>query len=187
MPPSRTDKRKKLTEAAVELAYRQGFFKTTIADLAQESGVPIGNVYYYFKTKDEIGDAVLEHRRGEFSALRERLEQLESPKARLAAFVTMTVNNRENVAAHGCPMGSLCAELLKDGGELGRHSNTLFAQPMAWMEAQFRSLGKGGQSGALALHLQSALQGVSLVAQSFGDPSLIETEAQHLHAWIESL
>ena len=53
-------KRARLVEAAVNLAYRQGYTRTTIADIAKESGVPLGNVYYYFKTKDDIATAILD-------------------------------------------------------------------------------------------------------------------------------
>ena len=56
------DKRSRLIEAAVKLVHRQGFNKTTLADIALESEVPLGNVYYYFKTKDDIGQALIEYR-----------------------------------------------------------------------------------------------------------------------------
>jgi TetR/AcrR family transcriptional regulator, transcriptional repressor for nem operon len=31
----------------------KGVERTTLADVAQAADVPVGNVYYYFKTKDE--------------------------------------------------------------------------------------------------------------------------------------
>jgi AcrR family transcriptional regulator len=34
--------------------YRQGASATTLADVAQAADVPLGNVYYYFKTKDDL-------------------------------------------------------------------------------------------------------------------------------------
>jgi AcrR family transcriptional regulator len=187
MSENKTDKRARLTQSAVELAYRQGFRKTTIADLAEEADVPLGNIYYYFKTKDEIGEAIVDHRLAQFEQLRDRVDRMDSPKDRLLAFVRMTLDNREVVAVRGCPMGSLCAELLKDGGALAERSNALFARPMDWLEAQFRALGKGGESAALALHLQAAMQGVSLLAQSYRNPELVEIEARHLKAWIDAL
>ena len=130
MPKTKIDKRSRLIEAAVELAYRQGFRKTTLADVSVEAKVPLGNVYYYFKTKDAIGEAILHHRLSQFHRMRDRLDKIESPKARLLSFVQMTVDNRAVVARRGCPMGSLCAELLKDGGALAEGSNALFAEPM---------------------------------------------------------
>jgi AcrR family transcriptional regulator len=113
------DKRSRLTSAALELAYRQGYQRSTIADIAEEASVPVGNVYYYFKTKDDIGDAIIDRRLWEFARLRERLDKLSTPKERLLGFIDMTSNNRETVAIRGCPFGSLSAEFLKLGGKLG--------------------------------------------------------------------
>ena len=55
--PRKTDKRVRLIEAAKVLIHQQGFHLTTLADIAQEADVPLGNVYYYFKTKEAIGEA----------------------------------------------------------------------------------------------------------------------------------
>src|SRR5258708_5168839 len=52
------DKRTRLNETAMKLAYRNGFRETSLADIAQAAHVPVGNVYYYFKTKEELGEAV---------------------------------------------------------------------------------------------------------------------------------
>ena len=53
------DKRTRLIETAMNLAYRNGFRETSLADIAQAAHVPVGNVYYYFKTKEELGEAVV--------------------------------------------------------------------------------------------------------------------------------
>jgi TetR/AcrR family transcriptional regulator, transcriptional repressor for nem operon len=60
--PRKTDKRVRLVDAAKALIHRQGFNLTTLADIAQEADVPLGNVYYYFKTKEAIGEAVITNR-----------------------------------------------------------------------------------------------------------------------------
>ena len=180
-------KREKLVSAAVELAYRQGYRKTTLADLAEESQVPLGNIYYYFKTRDDIGNAILDCRQGEFVAMRDSLLALDTPLARLKAFVEMTIANAPLVAQRGCPMGSLAAELLKDGGELARRARALMADPMAWMAEQFAAMGHESDADDLALQLQSALQGASLLAQSFGEAEPLEREGRRLKAWIEGL
>jgi TetR/AcrR family transcriptional repressor of nem operon len=181
------DKRSRLTSAALELAYRQGYQRSTIADIADEASVPLGNVYYYFKTKDDIGYAIIDRRLWEFAQLRERLDKLDNAKERLLGFIDMTLNNRATVAVRGCPFGSISAEFLKLGGELATRSKAMLAEPLAWMEAQFRQLGQGDKAFALAVHLQSTLRGVSLLAQSFGDPRLIEIEAEHLKDWLAAM
>ena len=53
-------KRQRLIAAASQLLHQQGVEKTTLADIAQAADVPAGNVYYYFKTKDDIIAAVVE-------------------------------------------------------------------------------------------------------------------------------
>src|SRR5277367_2099027 len=58
MPRTKTDSRARLIEAAVKVTYQHGFETTALADIAEEARVPLGNVYYYFKTKDEIGEAI---------------------------------------------------------------------------------------------------------------------------------
>jgi TetR/AcrR family transcriptional regulator, transcriptional repressor for nem operon len=55
------------------------------------------------------------------------------------------------------------------------------------MGAQFKSLGKGSDSRGLAVHLLSAMQGVSVLAHTFHDPSMIEREAERLKQWIRAL
>ena len=181
------DKRSRLIQTAVKLAYRQGFRKTTLADIANESQVPLGNVYYYFKTKDEIGDAILQHRFSQLEAQREEWERNEAPKERLHAFVQMTFNNRELLARGGCPIGTLCSELQKEGGELADKARPLLGGLLAWIEKQFKALGKGRESAGLALHLLSALQGVSLLAHISGNSKLVILETGRLKAWIDSL
>lgn len=180
-------KRERLVQAAVDLAYRRGYSATTLADLAAEAEVPLGNIYYYFKTRDEIGDVVLDHREGEFDRLRDRLDQLDTPLARLEAFLQMSMANAPMVASFGCPMGSLTAELLKAGGSLGERSSALLARPMAWMAEQFSAMGHADEADALALQLQSSLQGASLLAYSFRDASLLQREAERLRGWLRSL
>src|SRR2546422_147818 len=81
------DKRTRLIETAMNLAYRNGFRETSLADIAQAAHVPVGNVYYYFKTKEELGEAVVERRLAQFREFREEIDRLSSPKERLFAFV----------------------------------------------------------------------------------------------------
>jgi TetR/AcrR family transcriptional repressor of nem operon len=51
---TRPGKRERLLGAAADLLYRQGVEKTTLADIAQAADVALGNIYYYFKTKDAM-------------------------------------------------------------------------------------------------------------------------------------
>jgi AcrR family transcriptional regulator len=61
-----------LVAAARELVYRQGVERTTLADIAQVADVRLGNVYYYFKTQDDIVAAVVQAQRLERSTRSQR-------------------------------------------------------------------------------------------------------------------
>jgi AcrR family transcriptional regulator len=187
MPKWKADNRTRLLQAAEKVTYRHGFAKTAIADIAKEARVPLGNVYYYFKTKDEIGDAIVERRVSRFRKLLRDLDKADSPKERLCGFVQIKINNREGLARSGCPVGTMCSELHKHGGAVAKKSTVLFAEALAWMEAQFRALGKGADSRGLAVHLLSATQGVSVLAHTFHDPGMVTSEAARLKEWIRSL
>src|SRR3982074_3436981 len=153
MAKTRADNRTRLLQAAEKATYRYGFGKTALADIAQEARVPLGNVYYYFKTKDDIGGAIVDLRVSRFKKLLQQLDKADSPKERLCGFVQIKINNRETLARSGCPVGTLCSELHKHGGPVARKSTLLFAEALGWMERQFQALGQGADSRGLAVHL----------------------------------
>jgi AcrR family transcriptional regulator len=183
----KADSRTRLLRAAEKITYRQGFGSMALADIAEEARVPLGNIYYYFKTKDAIGGAIVEQRVSRFKKLLQELDKAGSPKERLCGFVQIKINNREGLARSGCPVGTLCSELHKHGGAVAKKSAALFAEALAWMEVQFKALGKGANSRGLAVHLLSATQGVSVLAHTFHDPGMIEMEAARLKDWIRAL
>ena len=187
MPSRKLDKRTRLLEAASRLVHRQGFNKTTLADIAAEAEVPLGNIYYYFKTKEEIGSALIGERTCSVRNLIEEWNQLPEPRRRVLAFIEMTAASRKSVAQSGCPVGSLCQELNKEGGALAGEAAGIFTVVLGWLEEQFRLLGTGKKAADHALHLVSALQGVGLLTNAFDDPRLMLREAARLKEWVAAL
>jgi TetR/AcrR family transcriptional regulator, transcriptional repressor for nem operon len=187
MAKARSEKRARLIRTAAKLAYRHGFRETSLADIAEAAKIPVGNVYYYFKTKDEIGEAIVEQRLLEVQALREQWDKAGSPKERLQACVENTLGNRDMLARGGCPIGTLCTELHKEGGPLAEKSAALFREPLAWIEDQFRADGHGDNSRGFAIHLLSALQGVSVLAHGARESDLVVMETKRLQDWIRAL
>jgi len=185
--PTTTNSRTRLAYAAMNVTYRNGFGSAALADIAKEARVPLGNVYYYFKTKDEIGEAIINLRVSRLAKLLDKLDRLDSPTERLCGFVQLKIDNRKELARLGCPVGSLCSELHKHGGPIAKKSTVLFTHALDWLESQFKALGKGAESRGLAVHLLSSTQGVSLLAHTFRDPGLITMEAARLKRWIREL
>jgi AcrR family transcriptional regulator len=180
------DKRQRLVEGACLVLHQQGVEKTTLADIAQAADVPVGNVYYYFKTKDELVQAAIDARAQEIETALATFDRHRSPKARLKAFVKLITAQREVAARYGCPQGSLSSELNKRDDGLGQAGTKLMQLWIDWAERQFRAMGRR-DAHDLAVALIASYQGITLLANTFRDPELIVREAQRLERWIDSL
>jgi TetR/AcrR family transcriptional repressor of nem operon len=185
-PGPKRDKRQRLVVGAREVIHQQGVEKTTIADIAQSAEVPVGNVYYYFKTKDELVEAAIESHAGDVRALLDSLERHRTPQARLKGLVRALTDQREVGAQYGCPLGSLCSELDKRTDGLDRTCAQLLELPIDWAEQQFRQMGRR-DARDLAVALIAAYQGIALLTNTFRDPQLMTREARRLDRWIDSL
>ena len=179
-------KRQRLVDGARQVIHQQGVEKTTIADIARAADVPVGNVYYYFKTKDDLVDATIASLAAEVRAQLESLERHRTPQARLKALVRELTAQRELTADYGCPMGSLCSELDKRPGGLDRQCSELLRLPVDWAERQFRQLGRR-DARDLAVALIASYQGIALLTNTFRDPQLMTREGRRLERWIDSL
>lgn len=184
--PRISDKREKLVEAARSLIHRNGYRQTSIADIAEASGVPLGNIYYYFKTKDDLVSAAINQRRDINRQWYAQLDTSPSPTARLLQLLRDTRGAIDIMTAHGCPVGSLCQELDKSPSAVSGEVDAVLKEQIDWVAGQFVQLGQA-DGNALALQFISRLQGAILVAHALKDPAIIETEIDRLQAWIDSL
>ncbi|HLF67622.1 MAG TPA: TetR/AcrR family transcriptional regulator [Gammaproteobacteria bacterium] len=185
--PRKTDKRVRLVDAAKALIHRQGFNLTTLADIAQEADVPLGNVYYYFKTKEAIGEAVIANRGRELHDALQTWEKAANVKERLLAYVQFEVDNAEETAMSGCPVGGLCQELAKQGGSLADAAAKLLGDTMLWVEKQFQGMGMGEASRGLAMQFVAAVQGNALLTNTFKDPKILANLKVSLSKWLDKV
>jgi AcrR family transcriptional regulator len=179
-------KRERLIDGARQALHAQGVEGTTLADIANVADVPVGNVYYYFKTKDDLIEAVIDAHADEITTTLAGLEHHRTPKARLRAFVRMLTEQRELAARYGCPQGSLCSELDKRNDELSRSCSQLMTLPIDWAERQFDAMGRR-DARELAVALIASYQGVALLANTFREPELMAREGRRLERWIDAL
>jgi TetR/AcrR family transcriptional regulator, transcriptional repressor for nem operon len=182
----RGGKRERLVASARDLLHRQGVQRTTLTEVAEAADVPPGNVYYYFKTKDELVKAVTEAHADSLRAMLGSFERHRSPRARLKAFLRSMIQTSEVAARYGCPIGSLCQELDKREDGLDRAGATAMAVFIDWAEEQFRLMGQK-DAHDLAVTLIAGYQGAAVLANTFRDPKLMTREARRLERWIDSL
>jgi AcrR family transcriptional regulator len=54
----RLARRRQITEAAITCFARDGFHRTSMADIVRESGLSPGAIYHYFDSKDDVIEAI---------------------------------------------------------------------------------------------------------------------------------
>lgn len=182
----RPGKRDRLASAAAEVFHRQGVEKTTIADIARAAEVPVGNVYYYFKTKDQLIQAAIGSHARTLAGFLDQLDGAAGPVERLRALVRSWVDQRDIAARYGCPSGTLATELDKRDDGLERELAEVMQVLLDWVERQFEQMGRA-DARELAVALIASYQGISLLTNTFRDPEMMATEGARLERWIESL
>lgn len=188
MPTKGERKRRYILTTAGELFYQHGFHRTSLADIAEATGIPKGNFYFYFKTKDEILNAVIDRR---IEGLKELLSdweaQYSNPIDRLLRLSEIPLRGGADIARHGCPMGTLVLELVKQDDGRKLHARGMFDLLLSWAEAQFAELVDAREGRKMARHLLMRLQGATVLAASYCDESWLFDEQHAIREWLEGL
>lgn len=180
--------RQQAIEATDNLLYHKGFNLMSFSDIAKASRVPRGNLYYYFKTKDEVLAAVIEHR---LLNMRRMLDDwnatIPTPLERLQRYARIAINEQDNILRSGCPMGSLNTELGKSQPELQAIAKQQFDLFRQWIVEQFKELAPHADAEFIALHLLVRTQGIAVLAQVYDDKALVQREVEAINHWLKGL
>jgi AcrR family transcriptional regulator len=173
---------------ARKLFYEHGYNGTSFTQIVDATGLFRGNIYHYFKTKDDILEAVVELYLEDYRALLKQWEQKHTdPRVRLHAFVGMIAGRKAELVEYGCPIGSLNTELGKDRQELQHAARALFELFREWLAVRFGELGYQQDADARALHLLGRVQGIAVISHVYQDKTLLGRELVQLKEWIDRL
>ena len=107
--------RDQILNAAARLMHVQGYQSTSLDDVLRESGVGKGNFYYYFKSKEDLGYAIIDRTIRAFldRSLGPAFADVEAdPVAQVEAFLDRVLEaQRQRNCVGGCVMGNLACEL----------------------------------------------------------------------------
>jgi AcrR family transcriptional regulator len=183
------EKRTVLVQAAKALLHEQGFARTTLAEVATRAGVPLGNVYYYFKTKDAIAEAVIAAHEAALLAMFAGWTATDrEPRRRLLRLVRAPLDS-SSIIQFGCPHGSLCQELEKLGARtpLAKAAGRLLEVYLDFAEQQFRSAGLGPREArARATDLVASIQGTMLLAHTMRSRELLASQLKRVERWLDA-
>ena len=107
--------RDQILNAAARLMHVQGYQSTSLDDVLRESGVGKGNFYYYFKSKEDLGYAIIDRTTRAFveRSLGPAFADVEAdPIAQIDGFLDRVLEaQRQRNCVGGCVMGNLACEL----------------------------------------------------------------------------
>ncbi|MEK6747129.1 MAG: TetR/AcrR family transcriptional regulator [Rickettsiales bacterium] len=183
-----SNKKDRLIESAAVLFHRNGLTATSLADIAKHSDIPIGNVYYYFKTKDELALATLLKRREHFIAEYTLFsENIDNPRQRLIEAANYYYKMRDDYTKYGCPVGKIINDTDPEKEQIAQAASLIFADFVAWAGAQFEELGHKQNATQYAISLMSGIQGATIMAKTFQNQQILSTEIARLIEWLESI
>jgi AcrR family transcriptional regulator len=178
--------RQRIINAADNLFYRRGYNQTSFQDISDATGIPRGNFYYYFKTKEDILSAVVDARISELNIMLKQCDvDTQDARERLLMFSNMLEYNRDSVIESGCPFGTLSSELVKDDPALHEKSKQVFVLMRNWIRQQFETLGLGNADD-LAMDLLAKLQGATIMGCAFKDEAFIMRSHEEIKDWINA-
>ncbi len=171
--------------AASRLMALRGYRATSVDDVLRESGVGKGNFYYYFRSKEELGYAILERVVQGF--VERVLEPCFSdsgakPLDKVRCFLDRLLETqRQRNCVGGCPMGNLASELSDMHEGFRRRLAEIFT---VWRERMTDTLREAQADGSLrsecdpaslAHFLVAALEGAILLTKVTKDIQIMET------------
>ena len=182
------EKYDQVVSAARDLFYRRGFEKTSFSDIAEESGLNRGSFYFYFKSKQDILNAVVSQRAEQLEqALAEIDTGITEPRVRLRAYFELVGQDHEPARPYGCPIGSLAGETAKEDRACLPVAKSLVDLSVDWLTRQFEQAENISDARRTALDLFGRLQGASLLVAIYDDRAVFEAQMADIAHWTETL
>ena len=185
-----TATRDQILDAAARLIHLRGYHGTSLDDVLRESGVGKGNFYYYFRSKEDLGFAIIDRVVERFleRTLEPAFDDLTAdPLDQVRAFLDRLLEvQRQRNCVGGCPMGNLASELSDVHEGFRQRLVDIFER---WRVMLAATLERGRESGRLRADLDAAsaagfvvaaLEGAILMAKVTKDISVMEKSVAEL-------
>jgi len=182
--------RDQILNAAARLMHVQGYQSTSLDDVLRESGVGKGNFYYYFKSKEDLGYAIIDRTTRAFieRSLGPAFADVEAdPIAQIHTFLDRVLDaQRQRNCVGGCVMGNLASELSDVHEGFRRRLAEIFdVWRMHLAEAVSRGQTRGrlradADASRVAQFLVAGLEGAILLSKVTRDITIMERCVEEL-------
>lgn len=178
--------RERILRASMDLFRKHGFHNTSLARILKAANITKGGFYFHFKSKEELGFAVLERTKNFWMVnIIAALEDEPDTRTQIRKMVELMTQMHRGDIFHGCGLlAVLTAEMLETGSEMGERIKEIFYE---WKKSLIAILQRGKDEGlfrqdidveAVALILIGCCQGTTMMGHL--DPNRVD-HAHLLH------
>ena len=180
--------RNSLVNAAAELFWRFGYDGTSLADIAAEAGVPVGNVYYYFRSKAALADAVAKLMEAETrAALSEINSAHPGPEQRLVALLKLFSSSNAARTERGCPIARASRDFRNDAPLAAERAGLIFGRIGDWLAEQLQERLSHEEARGRARLWLMIWQGAITLAHAGNDQPVLDDAMADLNRQIAAL
>lgn len=130
-------------EAATRVISQQGYFQTSIQEIAKEAGISVGTIYNYFENKQEI---LLNIFSKEFEDRKEFYEELSHQDIPLVEGIQAILDRHfSQLESHKELLRVIVQERFKPGSKLGKQLNQQYREVIRYVENLVRGALENGQ------------------------------------------
>lgn len=178
-----TDSRTRITNAAAELFYVEGFESVGLQKICTQAMVSKSSFYHFFKSKDEVAVAVADaHWQKVQHGFAQLLDSSLSPLQKIHAIFDNVINQAEITcsergAIFGCPFGNLASELSNSNPDLREKIQLVFDYVIDIYIDLIKQAKRQGELSAdmeareTANALLAAMQGLNIMGKVYNDPA----------------
>lgn len=132
-----------IREAATRVISHQGYFQTSIHEIAKEAGISVGTIYNYFENKQEI---LLDIFSKEFEDRKEFYEELSRQDIPLVEGIQAILDRHfSQLESHKELLRVIVQERFKPGSKLGKQLNQQYLEVVRYVENLVKGALENGQ------------------------------------------
>lgn len=174
----------------------KGYSATGVDDVCRAARVTKGSFFHYFKTKEDLGKAVLDrfYKVMQARAAESPHFKKEDPLDRVLGWMDFAIEqSRHPEMLKGCLLGTFSQELAQTHKAIQKECDLRFCDWTGHIrkdldEAVERHKPRGPiDTATLASHLVACLEGAIILAKAKGDGRPIRDTLEHCRAYVSSL
>jgi TetR/AcrR family transcriptional repressor of nem operon len=172
----------KILEAGQSLMLSKGYAATTVDEICEVAGVSKGSFYHFFRTKEELGLAVLDR----FTERNDRLasegpyREASGPKERALELVDHLIASASEMWGSGCLLGTFALDLAETNPTIRKAVSAKFEGVASGLAAGMAPLARQDQDPAgaspddLAEQFIVVVEGALILAKAHDDWSYVD-------------